>query len=37
VDMREFSPGLTLWVYKIRYDTPLAGEDFVPGTTTPEQ
>jgi mannosyltransferase len=32
----EFSPGITLWVYKIRYDTPLAEEEFVPGTTTPQ-
>lgn len=28
----EFSPGLTLWVYKLRYDTPLADVQFDPGT-----
>lgn len=27
----QFSPRLTLWVYKLRYDTPLARERFDPG------
>lgn len=34
VAMLEFSPGLTLWVYKIRYDTPLADEQFAPTAAT---
>ncbi len=31
-----FSPGLTLWIYKIRYDTPLAGTEFNPASSTPQ-
>jgi uncharacterized membrane protein len=36
VYMAQFSPGLTLWAYKIRYDTPLAGTEFNPASTTPQ-
>jgi uncharacterized membrane protein len=31
---KQFSQDLTLWVYKLRYDTPLAGTEFNPATTT---
>lgn len=37
VYMTEFSPGLTLWVYKLRYDTPLSSMGFEPASTTPQQ